>query len=143
MLVLVGLGILCLAMFATERVTGQCVLTQIGKMNLYDYLYVFFCLIGIGAISLLIYSWRKAARKFYKVLLVFGWVGTVGVLMAGSLIWFGNHVVTTWYEFHSPDQKYSLVARESTFLLLSDIRLYERTSPILVRERIRSRYINR
>lgn len=46
MLVLVGLGILCLAMFATERVTGQCVLTQIGKMNLYDYLYVFFCLIG-------------------------------------------------------------------------------------------------
>lgn len=61
-------------------------------------------------------------------------MGTVGVLRAGSLIWFGNHVVTTWYEFHSPDQKYSLVARESTFLLLSDIRLYERTSPILVRE---------
>lgn len=133
-LLLIVLGILCLALFATERITGQHVLTRIGKMNFYDFLFVFLCLIGVGAISLLIRSWRKTARKFYKGLLVFGWVGLIGVMMVGSLIWFGNHSVTTWYEFYSPDSKHSLVVRESTFLLLSDICPYERTSPILVRK---------
>lgn len=55
-LLLIVFGILCLAMFATERVTDQHVLTRIGKMNLYDFLFVFLCLIGGGAISLLIRS---------------------------------------------------------------------------------------
>lgn len=133
-LLLIVFGILCLAMFATERVTDQHVLTRIGKMNLYDFLFVFLCLIGGGAISLLIRSWRKTARKFYKGLQIFGWVGLIGVMMLGSLTWFGNHAVTTWYEFYSPDNKHSLVIRESTFLLLSDICPYERTSPIFVRK---------
>ena len=133
-LLLIVSGILCLAMFATERVTDQYVLMWIGKMNLYDFLFVFLCLIGVGAISLLMHFWRKIARKFYKGLLIFGWVGLIGVMMVGSLIWFGNHAVTTWYEFYSPDNKYSLVVKESTFLLSSDICPYERTSPIFVRK---------
>lgn len=103
-------------------------------MDLYNFLFIFLCFIGIGVISLLIRSWRKSIRKFSKVLIVFGWVGIIGMMIVGSLIWLGNYATTTWYEFNSPDKKYSLVARESTFLLLSDIRLYERTSPILVRE---------
>ena len=133
-LLLIVSGILCLAMFATERVTDQYVLTQISKMNLYDFLFVFLCLIGVGAISLLIHFWRKITHKFYKGLLIFGWVGLIGVMMVGSLIWFGNYAVTTWYEFYSQDNKHSLVIEESTFLRLSDICLYERTSPIFVRK---------
>lgn len=133
-LLLIVLGILCLALFVTEQVTEQYVLTRIGKMNLYDFFFVFLCLIGVGVISLLIRSWRKTVRKFYKGLLIFSWVVLIGVLMGGSLMWFANHAVTSWYEFYSPDHKHSIVIKESTFLLLSDICPYERTSPILVRK---------
>lgn len=133
-LMLSVLGIVCVVLFAIERVTEQCVLIRIVNMNLYDFLFVFMCLIGVGANSLLVRYWRKTTYKFYKGLLVLGWVLLVGVLMAGSLIWLANHAVTTWYEFYSPNHKHSVVVRESTLLLLSDIRPYERTSPILVRE---------
>ena len=131
---LIAWGILCLSLFVTEQVTGQQVVIQIIKMNLYDFFFVFLCLIGGGAISLLIRFWKKTARKFYKGLLVLGWVGLIGIMILGYLIWSVNHAITTWYEFYSPDNKHSLVVRESTFLLLSDIHPYERTSPLLVRE---------
>lgn len=133
MLLLLIFGTLNLVMFITERATEQYILTHIGRITLYDFLFIFLCLIVIGLSSLLIHSWRKAVRKFTKVIIVFGWIGTIGMLMVGSLIWFGNYAVTTWYEFNSPDKKYSLVAEESSFLTLGNIRLYERTSSVLVR----------
>ena len=133
-LLLLVFGVLCLAMLIIERTTGQRVLTMICRMDLYDFLFIFLCLVGIGVISLLIRLWRRSVRKLPKVLIVFGWVLIIGMIMFGSLIWLGDYATTTWYEFKSPDKKYSLVAREYTFLLLSDIRLYERTSPIFVRE---------
>lgn len=131
---LIAWGILCLSLFVTEQVTGQQVVIQIIKMNLYDFFFVFLCLLGGGAISLLIRFWKKTARKFYKGLLVLGWVGLIGIMILGYLIWSVNHAITTWYEFYAPDNKHSLVVRESTFLLSSDIHPYERTSPLLVRE---------
>ena len=133
-LLLAASGLVSLAMFAAEHLTGQRVVTRIGRMQPYDFLYIFLCLISAGVIYLLIHCWRKVARKLTKALIVLGWIGTVGVFLLGSFIWLLNHGVTTWYEFDSPDHKYSLVAGESTVLLLSEIRLYERTSPFLVRE---------
>ena len=130
---LIVLGILCLALFATERVTEQHVLTQIGKMNLHDFFFAFLCLIGVGASSLLIRSWRKATRKFAKGLLVLGWVVLIGVMIVGSLIWLVLNAITTWFVFYSPDHKYSVIVKQSRIMLLSDISPYERTSPILVR----------
>ena len=133
-LILITFGILCLALFATERVTNQRVLMRIGKIDLYDFVFIFLCLIGGGTISLLIRFARKTVRKFYRVLLLFCWVGIIGMMLFGSLLWFGDHAVTTWYEFYSPNNKYSLVVRESTFLLLCDVCPYERISSIFVRK---------
>lgn len=131
---LVILGVSCMVLFIAERVTGQLALMRIVGMDLYDFMFGFLCLICIGAFSLLIRSWRKTVRKIIKALLVFGWIVTIGMLVLGSMLELGRHVITSWYEFNSPDHKYSLVAGESTFLLLSDIHLYERTSLFLVRE---------
>jgi hypothetical protein len=131
---LVILCVSCMALFVAERVTGQLALMRIVGMDLYDFMFGFLCLICIGVFSLLIHFWRKTVHKIIKALLVFGWIVTIGMLMLGSILELGRHVVTSWYEFNSLDHKYSLVAEESTFLLLSNIRLYERTSPFLVRE---------
>lgn len=131
---LIGWGALCLCLFIAKRVTGQFVLIRHVRLELYDFLFILVCLLCSGIIAFLISSWRKTVRKSVKALLVCGWIAVIFCLLMGSLIGLGSHVVTTWHEFDSPDKKYSLVAGESTLLLLSDIRLYERTSPIFVRE---------
>lgn len=133
-LAVIALGILCLSLFETERVTNQQVLLQISKMDLHDLFFIFLCFIGVGVIYLLIHLWKKTARKLYKGLLVVCWVVLIGIMMLGSLFWLVVRSTTTWYEFYSPNKKHSLVVRESTFLLLANIQPYERTSPLLVRE---------
>lgn len=132
-ILLIVFGILCVALFITERVTEQVVHTQIFKMNIYDFFFIFLCLIGVGARSLLIRFWRRTSRKLYKGLLFFGWIVLIGVMILGSLIWLLCHAITTWFVFYSPDHKHSVIVKESGFLLLGDISPYERTSPILVR----------
>ena len=131
---LTGWGVFCLCLFIAERVTGQVVLIKSVRLKLDDFLFVLLCLLCAGAVSFLIRTWCKTVRKSVKALLVCGWIGVISGLLLGSLIWLGRHAVTTWHEFDSPDQQYSLVAGESTFLLLGNIRLYERTSPIFIRE---------
>ena len=131
---LTGWGVFCLCLFIAERVTGQVVLIRSVRLKLDDFLFVLLCLLCAGAVSFLIRTWCKTVRKSVKALLVCGWIGVISGLLLGSLIWLGRHAVTTWHEFDSPDQQYSLVAGESTFLLLGNIRLYERTSPIFIRE---------
>ena len=134
LLLLIIFGILCLAMSEIERVSNQHFLTRVGKMNLNDFWFIFMCLIVLGLVSLIICFWRKANRKLYKVLLIFSWIGIIVVMIVGSLNWLFYHVCTSWYEFYSPSNKHSLVVSESTFLLLSNISFYERTSPIFVRK---------
>lgn len=131
---LIGWGALCLCLFLAERVTGQLILIRFVRLRLDDFLFMLLCLLCAGIIAFFIRSWRKTARKSVKALLVCGWIAVIFGMLMGSLIWLGRHAVTAWHEFDSPDKKYSLVAGESTLLLLSEIRLYERTSPILVRE---------
>src|SRR3712207_6020391 len=104
---LVILGVSCMALFIAERVTGQLALMRIVGMDLYDFMFCFLCLICIGAFSLLIRSWRKTVRKINKALLVFGWSVTIGMLVLGSTLELGRHVVTSWYEFNSRSEEHT------------------------------------
>ena len=131
---LIGWGALCSCLYLAERVTGQFILIRFVRLRLDDFLLVLLCLLCASIIAFFIRSWRKTDRKSAKAMLVCGWIAVIFSFLTGSLIWLGRHAVTVWHEFDSPDKKYSLVAGESAFLLLSDIRLYERTSPILIKE---------
>ena len=131
---LIVFGLLWFILFEIERTTKQYILTRIGKLSLGDFFYGLLCFVVIGAIVWLSNRWRKASNRCHKGMVILGWVGIVVTVMIASLHLVVNHAVTTWHEFDSPNHKHSLVVREYTFLLLSDIQLYERTSPIMIRK---------
>lgn len=134
MILLIALSIFFTYMYIIEKATDKEILIQIIKMDLYDFFFLLLCLIMGGVLFLIIRFCGKNKRKLYKMLSFFCMLIIVVVMICGGLIWFLHRATTNWHEFYSPDNKHSLVVREVTFLLLGDVYLYERISPIFVRE---------
>lgn len=82
----------------------------------------------------LIKAWRHVVRTSIKVGVVLGYIAVAVaffVLVVGTL---GYRAVTTYHEFISPDGEHRLTLAESSFLLMSNVEVYERTSTFFIKD---------
>ena len=97
-----------------------------------DLVYIFTIIIALWCIYGLRMAWKKYSKKIIKIIIIIGWIGLILAFLFGSFVVLLNHSVTKYHEFSSPDKRYTLIVRESSFLLLSEISLYERKNPFFI-----------
>lgn len=99
-----------------------------------DVLFILLLMIVIWLIYFLKLFWKKYSSKIARVFLVIGLILLIVGFLFGSLIFLGDHFVSSYHTFISPDKKHTLVVRETSFLLLGDVSLYERKNLLLIED---------
>lgn len=99
-----------------------------------DVLFILLLMIVVWLIYFLKLFWRKYSSKIARVFLIIGWILSIVGFLFGSLIFLGDHFVSSYHTFISPDKKHTLVVRETSFLLLGDVSLYERKNLLFIED---------
>lgn len=99
-----------------------------------DVLFILLLMIVIWLIYFLKLFWKKYSSKIARVFLVIGWILSIVGFLFGSLIFLGDHFVSFYHTFISPDKKHTLVVEETSFLLLGDVSLYERKNLLFIED---------
>ena len=99
-----------------------------------DVLFILLLMIVIWLIYFLKLFWKKYSSKITRVFLIIGWILSIVGFLFGSLIFLGDHFVSSYHTFISPDKKHTLVVRETSLLLLGDVSLYERKNLLFIED---------
>ncbi|MFR6221565.1 MAG: hypothetical protein ACLUJE_05220 [Anaerococcus sp.] len=99
-----------------------------------DVLFILLLMIVVWLIYFLKLFWRKYSSKIARVFLVIGWILLILGFLFGALIFLGDHFLSSYHTFISPDKKHTLVVEETSFLLLGDVSLYERKNLLFIED---------
>lgn len=99
-----------------------------------DVLFILLLMIVIWLIYFLKLFWKKYSSKIARVFLVIGWILLIVGFLFGSLIFLGDHFLSSYHTFISPDRKHTLVVEEASFLLWGDVSLYERKNILFIED---------
>ena len=94
--------------------------------------FILLLMIVVWLIYFLKLFWKKYSSKNARVFLVIGWILLILGFLFGSLIFLGDHFVSSYHTFISPDRKHTLVVEEASFLLWGDVSLYERKNILFI-----------
>ena len=132
---LIWLAVSMILLYIKSR-TGYRILIDFFGLQLRqeDVLFILLLMIVAWLIFFLKLFWKKYSSNIARVILVTGWILLIAGFLFGSLIFLGGHLVSTYYTFISPDKKHTLVVDEASFLLLSNISLFERINPLFIED---------
>lgn len=99
-----------------------------------DVLFILLLMIVAWLIYFLKLFWKKYSSKIARIFLVMGWILLIVGFLFGSLIFLGDHFISSYHTFISPDKKYTLVVEEDSFLFLGDVSLYERKNLLFIED---------
>ena len=110
--------------FFIQRNSNETFLLNISglQLSLFKSFYILSVLALIWFCKLLKWAWLRVKHLFSKVLLAISTVIVIVFMFFNSLVWL---VEPSYYEFVSPEGKYSLVVSESA-LFTTSIKIYER-----------------
>lgn len=132
---LIWLAVSMILLYIKSR-TGYRILIDFFGLQLRqeDVLFILLLMIVAWLIFFLKLFWKKYSSNIARVILVTGWILLIAGFLFGSLIFLGGHLVSTYYTFISPDKKHTLVVDEASFLLLSNVSLFERINPLFIED---------
>lgn len=103
-------------------------------VSLSDLFFVSGMLAAGWALYGLIRAWQRVVRLSAKVGVILGYIAVAVVVFVLAVGTLGHRAVTTCHEFASPDGAYRLTLAESSFLLMSHVEVYERTSTLFIKD---------
>lgn len=104
------------------------------KLSQGGVLFILLLMVAAWLIFFLKTFWKKNSSKFARVFVVIGWIILIVGFLFGSLIFLGDHLVSSYYTFTSPDKKHTLVVDEASLLLSANVSLFERINPLFIED---------
>lgn len=98
-----------------------------------DLVYFLFIIVFYLIFKIIKVLQKKYYQGFFKVVLIFSKIILILFFLLSSFIYIIKRSSSVYYTFKSPDKKHTIIAKETSILLLGEVSLYERENPFFIK----------